>query len=75
MIDRVKVISDNVKSRRMQDLDDDHVKYREYKFWNRVRDAALKLDYGVFNNNVGLKEQLGELRNSWLIVLFVSNAL
>ncbi|CAH1272482.1 CASKIN2 [Branchiostoma lanceolatum] len=76
MIDRVKkVISDNVTSRRMQDLDDDHVKYREYKFWNRVRDAALKQDYGVFNNNVGLKEQLEELRNSWLIVLFVSNAL
>eukprot|EP00058_Branchiostoma_floridae_P006973 XP_002592461.1 hypothetical protein BRAFLDRAFT_68947 [Branchiostoma floridae] len=76
MIDRVKkVISDNVKSRRMQDLDEEHVKYREYKFWNRVRDAALKQDYGVFNNNVGLKEQLVELRNSWLIVLFVSNAL
>ncbi|KAI8518014.1 hypothetical protein Bbelb_040310 [Branchiostoma belcheri] len=76
MIDRVKkVISDNVKPLRMQDLEEDHVRYPEYKFWNRVRDAALKQDYGVFNNNVGLKEQLEELRNSWLIVLFVSNAL
>ncbi|XP_066293420.1 uncharacterized protein [Branchiostoma lanceolatum] len=74
-IDKVKKVVSKLTTQKMENVSQDHVRYRENRFWAKLRNKCIKQDYGVFSQNVGLKEQLEELRNSWLIILAVSNAL
>ncbi|XP_046555805.1 uncharacterized protein LOC124265054 [Haliotis rubra] len=52
-----------------------HVNTAECDFWRQLIDKCLKPTSKTFGIEAELKGRLGELRNSWLMVLAVSNSL